>query len=111
MSRGKAGVRDLAIGGGLSIAHWNVNGIKSQVYGLKSEDESFREVIKNSDIIFLTETHASKDLNIFIPNFYVYSQSRLKCKKTSGGIAVLIRKEFRNRVVIMQSKSEDILRI
>ena len=52
MSRGKAGVRDLAIGGGLSIAHWNVNGIKSQVYGLKSEDEGFREVIKNNDIIF-----------------------------------------------------------
>ena len=51
MSRGKAGVRDLAIGGGLSIAHWNVNGIKSQVYGLKSEDDSFREVIKNNDII------------------------------------------------------------
>ena len=30
-------------------------------------------------------------------------------QKTLGGIAVLIGKEFRNRVVIVQSKSEDIL--
>ena len=96
----------------LKICHWNVEGMRSQVLGNKSEDKVFMSKVRNYDVIGLTETHDMGDTLIQIPGFKTYKSVRPinpKAKKGSGGVAVLIKDCLLPRTRYLKSQSSDIM--
>jgi exonuclease III len=93
----------------LSVACWNINGIKGKSYN-KLEDETCVHELSQHDLIGVIETHMSKDDSVHISGYYSVSVTRTKlrtARKHSGGITVLIRESLRPGIkVIEQSCSE-----
>ena len=91
---------------------WNIEGVNSEVYGNKFEDDGFLSIIQNYDIIGFTETHAGDEIKLDIPGYVVKRKTRPKsrrAKKFSGGIAVAIRLELAPYVELIDSKSDNIV--
>ena len=87
----------------LSIASWNINGIKN-----KLSDPDFLEQLEPYDIFFLSETWIDKiDENITIDGFYSLNVSQSgrhkNAKHNSGGISVFIKNEYNNHIKILNS--------
>ena len=96
----------------LRITHWNIEGVVSNTYGNKLEDNDFLKLIEGEDIIALTETHIGEDTVLSIPGYVVKTQKRSKSKRAkrySGGIALAIKQDLSSNVEILNSKSENIL--
>lgn len=78
----------------LSIISWNIQGLNSSIFGLKTADSTFQSSIKNIDIIVLLETWANKDSATGCPCNYKeliippLKQPKLKHGRLSGGIIV-----------------------
>ena len=92
--------------------HGNVEGINSRIFGQKSDNPVFRQIIANYDIIGLTVTHTNVDTHINIPGYHTYQVCRPrhnKTKKNSGGLAVLVKNSLRDGVSFMQSSCRDIV--
>jgi exonuclease III len=61
----------------LSIASWNVQGLKSKEFN-KINDTQFVHEIQKHHIIALQETHTSGDMNININGYYTYQVCRCR---------------------------------
>ena len=90
----------------LSIASWNINGIRNKI-----NDPDFLERLQPHDIVFLSETWIDKgDENITIDGFFslnIAQSSRHKnAKHNSGGISVFIKNEYKNNIKILKSTAE-----
>ena len=85
-----------------SINTWNINGLEHKSHGMKRNklhDPEVIKVLKSSDCIGLSETHADKSVDISLPGYYVFRKDRVKHKKArkpSGGIAVLVKESMRH---------------
>ena len=55
----------------LKIIHWIIEGINSQIYGNKTENEYFLNALDGHDIIAFTETQCNDDTPIHIPGYKV----------------------------------------
>ena len=91
----------------LKITSWNVNGLYNQSQGYcKLQDDLFVNSIKSYDIIGLVETHCSEEDRIEFENYRCYQNNRAKhvnAKKSSGGLAVLIRNTIQPGVEIVHT--------
>ena len=90
---------------GISFGFWNVHGL-----GRKVEDSDFVSQIEGFDFFSLLETWHEGEKHF--PNFLCFSSTRTKTKKakrSSGGIIFLFKKQYKNFVTKLDSKSEDIL--
>ena len=90
----------------LSIASWNINGIKNKI-----KDPDFLELLQPYDIIFLSETWIDKgEENISIDGFFSLSVAQSgrhkNAKHNSGGISVFIKNEYKNHIKILKSTEE-----
>jgi exonuclease III len=95
---------------GISVASWNVNGIKSKTWD-KGDDPEFIAEIFNHDIVCLSETHSGPDYSINIPGYCtVDSKSRPQCKKNNrfyGGMILIVKKELKGGVQVISNKSKE----
>jgi exonuclease III len=77
----------------IRLSCWNVQGLQNTMY-----DDYFRNYIYNNDIIFLTETWLSDNIDVYSEDFYNYHNLRpmhARARRPSGGISILIRHKFR----------------
>lgn len=87
---------------------WNIQGISDNVLN----DSSFNYTIENSDICILTETWLEDKICVRPDIFYTFNRLRPRLSKKgrpSGGISVLIRKEFhhgRKKAISVVKESE-----
>ena len=94
--------------------HWNIEGLKSKIYGNKWEDPEFIKLAKKHDIIAITESQIGNDVNIEMDG-YIEKRPRMvrpkpkKAVKHSGGIVCLVKTELANRIEIIKSKSVNIM--
>ncbi len=80
----------------LSIAHWNINGLKR-----KLNNPDFINTINDCDICILTETWLTKKVDI--DNFHVYDfikATKISNRKGrfSGGIYILVKQKIRQQI-------------
>ena len=88
--------------GKIKLAMWNINGLTQA----KHTDDNFKTAVNSVDILFLVETWLSK--NIEMKDMYTFSHVRpkhTKAKRFSGGITIIIRKELKSGVKIIQYNS------
>ena len=94
----------------LSIASWNVNGLKSQLYDNKSICPDFIKEIESHHIVSLLETHCAPNEYFQIDGYVVHQSNRQKSGNVShGGISVLVKKEISCGIKIHRSNNNDIL--
>ena len=88
----------------LSIASWNICGIKNKI-----NNPDFIEEILPHDIIILSETFADND-QIHFQGYkcknVCYSKKHKKAKRHSGGISVLIKIDISHFVTIVKTTAE-----
>ena len=65
----------------LKVTHWNIEGIISDVYGNKLDDPDFLNVIKNDDLIALSETHYGLTKELEMAGYVIKKKARPKSKK------------------------------
>lgn len=95
----------------LKIIAWNIEGIKSRLWGNKLKSNEFLDMAKNHDIIGLTETHALEE-SLVVPGFTCFQLNRRNTKNLSrgnGGIAVFVKHDVSKGVVLVNSNNENIL--
>jgi exonuclease III len=94
----------------LSVASWNINGIKNKDYD-KGQDPEFHNEVNKHDIVCISETHTGKDYNIKIPGFcHKSTKVRPICKKNNkyyGGMILLVREELSEGVTVLKNKFND----
>ncbi len=87
----------------LKIASWNIANFYSRIWQDKTTTTEFRQAVLEFDIFSLTETHAATENDIQIPKYKHYAVVRkkhAKARKCSGGIAVFVREEIADGVVM-----------
>ena len=90
---------------GVSICSWNVGGLISDHHN-KTIDPLFIKQIQNCDMVLLTETHVGYNTPVNIDCFLYYPF----CRETSrffGGLGVLIRKNIRKGIAIIQDGNSE----
>ena len=95
----------------LKIIHWNIEGINSQIYGNKTENEYSLNALNGHDIIAFMETQCNDGTPIHIPGYKVWRctrQKHVKATKYSGGIAICIKQELVGAVKQIHIRSNDI---
>ena len=96
----------------LTILHWNVEGINSQIYGNKLENDHFLKPILVHDIIALIETQCYEEMPISVPGYLIWRSNRPKHHKAtrcSGGITVCLKQHLGGMVNQLPSRSNDIM--
>ena len=96
----------------LRLTHWNIGGLISDAHGNKIEDPDFLRLVKDEDILALTETHIGEDVELSIPGYIIKRKVRKKSKKAkvhSGGIVLAIKSNLEKNVQLIGSKSDNIL--
>ena len=53
----------------LRLTHWNIGGLISDAHGNKIEDPDFLRLVKDEDILALTETHIGEDVELSMQIF------------------------------------------
>ena len=95
----------------LRISHWNVNGLTSKAFGSKLEDQAFLNQILHSDLLLITETHARVPHSISLPGYCTLQinrhQKNLEARRGSGGIAVLVRNQWKKGVSFLHSSCNE----
>jgi len=80
----------------ISIASWNINGLKNKERD-KGDDLEVSSQISQHDIVCLSETHTGGDYNMQIKDFYIEKiKTRPVCKKNNryyGGMILLVRED------------------
>ena len=90
---------------GLSICSWNVGGLISD-HQNKTTDSLFIKQIQNFDMVLLTETHVGYNTPVNIDCFLYYPFCRDK-SRFFGGLGVLIRKNIRKGIAILQDGNSE----
>ena len=89
----------------LSIASWNVQGLKA-----KLNDPCFITEVKKHHIIALVETHYDDNTQLALEGYCVYQVNRAKSgHKAHGGIAIFVKKELRPGIKFYPAQSNDLL--
>ena len=94
----------------IKIAHWNMEGMRLSGSYPKTEDPKFLEIVKQHDIICLTETHCGEEQKITIHGYRCFQICRAKSKKSKryhGGIAVLYKESLKPGLKFLQHKNND----
>ena len=93
----------------LRCLYWNVHGISSQIIGEKSKDPHFLNIIKDFDVVALSELHTKT--NISIPGFHLKKQKFRpkvhKGPKIGGGIAVFLNQEVASNFRLIPNDNVD----
>ena len=93
----------------MSLASWNVQGLKSKSLD-KCNCPTFMSEIRKHHIISIQETHCSPDTYIKIPGYQVHQMNRPKSgNKKHGGIAILVKGTIKNGVQFLKPTSHNIL--
>jgi len=102
----------------LHISCWNIQGLHSSTFELKSEDPEFIKSIKDVDLIILTETWCKNDSLIHCPPGYneimvpSIKFKNIRKGRTSGGILVWYKEDLCSQIsTVKQGKSHIWLRI
>ena len=68
----------------LRICAWNINGYNSRIIGIKLLDKEFLRVLRDVDLVCLTETHMHTEIleHLNIPGFQLlgYKNYEKKCE-------------------------------
>ena len=93
----------------LKCLYWNIHGISSQILGDKSKNPHFLSIIKDFDVIAISELHTK--INIQIPGFHLKKQKfRSKTHrgpKIDGGIAVYFNQEIASNFRLIPNDNPD----
>jgi exonuclease III len=90
----------------LKMSTWNIRGFNKE----KANDMRFKQILDNSDIIILCETHCSEGQTPNIEGFIARSLSRAHSpanNRTFGGITILYRQEIRGGLTFLEHNTED----
>jgi exonuclease III len=95
--------------GHVSIACWNVHGIKTRTRN-KLDDALFINEINQHQIIGLVETHSTDTNDIHCEKYYTVQVNRPRSgKKEHGGIAILVHNSIKKGVKFHYSESPDLV--
>ncbi len=84
----------------LKISCWNIQGLRSSIFGVKSQHSDFKREIQNSDIIILQETWNVRDLSTGCPIGFreiILPSTKLRGVtqgRDSGGMLIWYRTEL-----------------
>ena len=93
----------------LSIATWNIHGIKSKELN-KLDDTTFIDEIRKHHIIALQETHCTPDSFIHVDGYHTFQVNRpLSGNKAHGGLAFLVKNELRRGIRLISGSTCDTL--
>lgn len=96
----------------LSITSYNVNGLYKKLGGdriCKLEDDSLRNVM-TSDIVFLSETHASSNDVLFYAGYKCFTNCRKsETNRVRGGLATFVKKEILQGVKVIDKSMSDLM--
>lgn len=101
MNNNRQSVNGSAIEQNIRICLLNCCGLKSKLIG-----PDFEEFISNYDYICLTETKLDSIDALLFDDFDIFSKCRKKCRASSGGVALLSRKNMTKLVTIHQSDDD-----
>ena len=90
---------------GLKLSHWNVHGFYGKDDTNKDDEGEIVKFVKRNDIVFLSETHCSKDYMIDYEGYICHLYSRdVTCKinRYFGGLAILYKQELQNGLTILK---------
>ena len=94
----------------LSIASWNINGLKNKSID-KGRDPELIAEIKKHHMVCLSETHTGNDYTIEIDGFdTTIIKTRPICKKINkyyGGMILCIRKDIKHGTVLQENTSTE----
>ncbi len=88
----------------VSISMWNIQGLNSTAFGLKSLNTEFQKSIKEMDIIILQETWSRADAITHCPPNYreiiLPSQklNTVRQGRDSGGVIIWYKSKFHNHI-------------
>ncbi len=92
----------------LKISCWNVQGLRSSIFGVKSQHSDFKKEILNSDIIILQETWNVRDLSTGCPIGFreiILPSTKLRGVtkgRDSGGMLIWYRTELIDSIKTIQ---------
>ena len=101
----------------LTVGCWNIEGLFEKINGTKvckMEEETFRDTIKNFDILCLQETHIGNDeILTKLKDFHTTTHCRNKSANNRyfGGFLLLLRNSIRKGIKILKSDDKDILEV
>ena len=99
----------------LKICTWNINGYYSRSIGIKLLDQGFRKILRDVDLVCLTETHIHSETieHLNIPGFqllgYKNCKKNLKSNTAPGGIAIFSKENVAKLFTVMKTENEDII--
>ena len=93
----------------LRCLYWNIHGISSQIMGDKNKDPHFLSIIKDFDVVAISEMHTK--VNVQIPGFHLKKQKfrpkNHKGPKIGGGIAVYVNQKVANNFRLLPNDNVD----
>ena len=92
----------------MSMAYWNIHGIGQKL----NNDNSLSNIINKYDICMLAETWLSTTAELNIDGYHSFVKSRpkhIRAKRHSGGIALLVRQEYRKGVKLVETSNENVI--
>ena len=94
---------NLKKGDNKSIESYTMNFYLTNIRGLRSKLESFKNILIEGkiDIAMVTESHCQRDSCIKIPNYTVYYRNR--CQKEKGGVCIYVNNKFANSCVKLET--------
>lgn len=95
----------------LKVVHWNIEGIKSRLWGNKLNTEEFQTLSKDYNIIGLTETHSVEE-NLELTGYTSFQLNRKNLNNSargSGGIAVFVKQNLCYGITLHKTANENIL--
>ena len=94
----------------VKICYWNIHGRKSEIIQVKLLDPQFIKMLKNSDIVSISELH-TEEKNIFIPGYKLLKQKiRMKTHKgpkIGGWIATFAKEDIFDSIHVVPNSNED----
>ena len=93
----------------LRCLYWNIHGISSKILGDKNKDPHFLSIIKDYDVLAISELHTK--VNITIPGFHLKKQ-KFRPKnhggpKIGGGIAVYVNQKVASNFRLVPNDNID----
>lgn len=86
-----------------------MHGIIWNARGIRRKKAELIEKIKDYDIICIAETKLNNKINMQFTRYTTYRSDRKKMKISSGGAAILVKKEIKHKPVDICKRSRDVL--
>lgn len=90
------------------ISCWNIQGLYSSAFGLKSRDPDFIKYTEGVDVLILTETWCREDMSTHCPSGYCevivpsIKLSSVQRGRDSGGLLVWYREQLANHITAVK---------